>query len=268
MKLNAINQGHTYLMKRAYFTCCQSVQTADYGQPISQPSAFLLVGLDGPVFVTLEDGEVVPIRCAVWAPHSVRLAMQGRHCGYFHFDLAATSLPLTPCLNPLLDGRSFVELPLQRFAALEGAMRKACTGALGAPEAEALFDAVWREVFAGIEPVPVCRDQRIMDALALVHEHWPDEAPKAKELACAVGLSESRFMRLFKKEIGMTLRAYLQWMRALVLLRTWRPDISIADLAAESGFYDAAHLNKIWTGWFGLPPQTYKNNCFTIHRCF
>jgi AraC-like DNA-binding protein len=79
-------------------------------------------------------------------------------------------------------------------------------------------------------------------------------AMSADELASEVGLSTSRFLHLFKDEMGTPLRPYLQWLRiwhAFVAILRGR---SATAAAAEAGFADAPHFNRVVRQYFGFAP--------------
>lgn len=79
------------------------------------------------------------------------------------------------------------------------------------------------------------------------------------EMAGAVGLSESWFAHVFKQTTGST---PLQWLRAKriesakALLR--QGDLTLADIAAQLGFFDQAHLTKAFRQVEGETPAAWR----------
>jgi AraC-like DNA-binding protein len=80
----------------------------------------------------------------------------------------------------------------------------------------------------------------------------PATALSAAELAASVGLSESRFLHLFRQEIGSSLRRYRLWSR---LMRAGAEIAAGADLttaAVQAGFASPSHLADRFKTTFGL----------------
>ena len=83
------------------------------------------------------------------------------------------------------------------------------------------------------------------------------------EMAEAVGLSESWFANVFKQTTGKT---PLQWQlsrrveRAQALLL--QTDLAVADIAAQLGFSDQAHLTKVFRQVAGETPAAWRR----VHR--
>lgn len=76
----------------------------------------------------------------------------------------------------------------------------------------------------------------------------------AQELASEVGLSVSRFQYLFSRGMGTPLRPHLQWLRILDALIRIVDGESVTDAAANAGFADAPHLNRVMQQYFGFTP--------------
>ena len=67
------------------------------------------------------------------------------------------------------------------------------------------------------------------------------------------------FTRLFAKEIGMAPQQYVQNKRiaqASILLH--HSNLSIEEIALETGFYDRFHFTKTFKKWTGTSPARYK----------
>jgi AraC-like DNA-binding protein len=81
------------------------------------------------------------------------------------------------------------------------------------------------------------------------------------ELAAACRLSPSRFMWLFREQMGVTAHQFLEKVRiteAGRLLRTTR--LPIADVAAACGFYDHSAFVKRFRRHTGLAPLAYRKS--------
>jgi two-component system response regulator YesN len=81
----------------------------------------------------------------------------------------------------------------------------------------------------------------------------------AREVADAAGLSVSRALHLFRRETGMPLWSHVARLRvdyACYLLRN--TERSMADVAAECGFYDQSHFARTFKAAEGVPPLRYR----------
>ncbi|QZT63845.1 AraC family transcriptional regulator [Mycolicibacterium austroafricanum] len=81
----------------------------------------------------------------------------------------------------------------------------------------------------------------------------PAAAVSASELAAAVGLSESRFLHLFRQEIGSSLRRYRLWSRLMRAGAEIAAGHNLTTAAAEAGFASPSHLADRFKATFGLP---------------
>jgi len=75
-------------------------------------------------------------------------------------------------------------------------------------------------------------------------------------LARAWGFSRTHFVRLFRKQTGMTVtqyRATRRWERARFMLD--QTDLPIKQIAAELGFHDLSHFGKFVRAQAGKGPR-------------
>lgn len=84
----------------------------------------------------------------------------------------------------------------------------------------------------------------------------PNYNIKFSDLLSISGLSESRLMHLFKKEVGITIRKYVLWCRVLKALKTMSAGANIKQSARLTGFTDAAHLSRTFASMFGISPSS------------
>lgn len=97
-------------------------------------------------------------------------------------------------------------------------------------------------------------DPRIVAGLEQIHSSLP-EILSVTELAITAGLSEHRFMHLFKKQVGIPVRRYALWARmqkAAFLLKDGR---TLTEAAHEAGFSDSAHMSRSFKELFGISPS-------------
>lgn len=108
------------------------------------------------------------------------------------------------------------------------------------------------------------RDERISAALRLLQTS-PEETISAGQMASQVALSETRFLHLFRAQLGTTFRAFLLWLRlGRALQHIWRGH-SLTHAAHSAGFADSAHLSRTGRQMFGRPlsqlfgdPQSFR----------
>jgi len=110
------------------------------------------------------------------------------------------------------------------------------------------------EFFFGRALEPRVLDARIASAVRQICER-PCEQFFAASCAKLTGLSFSRFVHLFKEEIGMTFRAYCAWKRARALLPYVSTARSLTDLAMQTGYPDSTHFSHSIRRIYGLRPK-------------
>lgn len=96
------------------------------------------------------------------------------------------------------------------------------------------------------------------DRLAAVVKSIRDE-PYGQRFAadCArnVGLSFSRFVHLFKADIGLSFRSFCAWKRARALLPLVTSAHNLTDLALHIGYPDSTHFSHSIRRIYGLRPR-------------
>ncbi len=80
----------------------------------------------------------------------------------------------------------------------------------------------------------------------------PATAESAAELAATIGLSESRFLHLFRQETGSSLRRYRLWSRLTRAGAEIAAGKSLTVAAVEAGFTSPSHLSDRFKTTFGL----------------
>lgn len=103
---------------------------------------------------------------------------------------------------------------------------------------------------------------RIRGAVTYIDRHYADKLTLRK-LAANAGLSQVSFSRLFKKITGTTPRRYItenRLNRSRKLLKD--TDMLLADIAAETGFYDEAHFIRTFKESRGITPGEFRR----LHR--
>lgn len=137
-----------------------------------------------------------------------------------HFQLPSSGLGLTQLLKPLFES---MFLPLKALSNNESAIEDA-------------------------------RIQRLVSDLdlCLKGECIKPASWKASEVAAQLALSESRFLHLFKDQLGIAWRPYLLWRRSLCAVQVMSTGASATQAAHLAGFSDSAHLSRTFKSHFGM----------------
>lgn len=98
------------------------------------------------------------------------------------------------------------------------------------------------------------RDPRIEATLAR-QRMSPSDSHSSKEAAAEAGLSQSRFLHLFKEETGLPYRRYRLWIRIGAALSVMRRGGTLTQAAYAAGFSSSAHFTTAFTTMFGMPPS-------------
>lgn len=97
-------------------------------------------------------------------------------------------------------------------------------------------------------------DPRVSLALNHLRQHVTGQV-SAAEAADLCGLSSSRFMHLFKEELGVGFRTLRSWKRARALLGLVRSGENLTDMAQALGYPDASHFSRSIRQITGLRPS-------------
>ncbi len=83
----------------------------------------------------------------------------------------------------------------------------------------------------------------------------PSTPLSAVEAAAVAKLSPSRFLHLFRQEVGATFRAFRGWKRARSVLHYVKRDDNLIAVALDTGYPDAAHFCRCIRQTYGLRPK-------------
>ncbi len=107
-------------------------------------------------------------------------------------------------------------------------------------------------------PGPV---QKAPDAVGAVRDLLADrlvDPPTLAELATLTGLSQFALLRAFRAATGLPPHAYLNQLRVRRARRLLDDGLPAAEVAAEIGFADQAHLTRHFKRVVGVPPAAYQ----------
>jgi AraC-like DNA-binding protein len=74
-------------------------------------------------------------------------------------------------------------------------------------------------------------------------------------LAASAGLSPSRFLHVFRREMGVPLRPYIRWLRLQRAACDLLDGAELSEAAHRSGFSDAAHMSRTFRREMGMAPR-------------
>ncbi|MBF6448853.1 helix-turn-helix transcriptional regulator [Nocardia elegans] len=141
------------------------------------------------------------------------------------------------------------------------------------PEAERLRGRIaatsdWRARFAVLDEVFCARvaaiDARRLEMDANLRRAWrlltdPAGAPTVDRVAHEIGWSRRHLAARFAGEFGITPKEAARLTRFEVSHRmVRRPEVSIAEVAAVTGYYDQAHMAREWRELAGCPPSAWR----------
>jgi len=205
------------------------------------------VAVEGSIRVSIDGGEWQTTQLAVvppYVPH--RVISEARLINVIKLeaetiDLAALPVPLASC--GAVDAPSFVER-------VRRCQKELCAKGAAIDLKGLDFDAL----FFG-QAVPSRRiDHRIR---AVIDSIKSDPSAPSSAEACAdqVHLSFSRFLHLFKQEVGVPFRSFRTWKRARSLLHYVNRDSNLTHLALDTGYPDSTHFSHSIRQVYGHKPK-------------
>ncbi|MDC9597537.1 helix-turn-helix transcriptional regulator [Xenorhabdus anantnagensis] len=116
-------------------------------------------------------------------------------------------------------------------------------------------------------------DKRILKAVSFI-ESLSVKRISSRQVADKIYLSESRFLHLFRDQVGINFRAYLLWLRLSDAIEEIHMTDSLTLIANNCGFSDTAHFSRTCKMAYGMRPSDLKHiiqqnlqfNCHTT-RC-
>ena len=92
------------------------------------------------------------------------------------------------------------------------------------------------------------------------------DPPSLDDLALATGMSPFTLLRVFRGETGLPPHAYLNQLRVRLARRLLDAGVAPAEVAAEVGFADQAHLTRHFKRVMGVPPGAYQRERGSVTR--
>lgn len=112
------------------------------------------------------------------------------------------------------------------------------------------------------KPKTDTNDNHVLQAMTFIRKNLANNV-KVSTVARHVCISEDHFIRIFKRETGITPNAYIAQCRQerteQLLITT---DMPIKAIATTLGFEDYSYFNKLFKKNTGITPQQYRRNHF------
>jgi AraC-like DNA-binding protein len=89
-----------------------------------------------------------------------------------------------------------------------------------------------------------------------LHANWSSDI-RADKLAGLVDCSPTHTIRAFSREIGLPPHRYVLALRVERVKKMMRGGLSLADCAAQAGFYDQSQMTRHFKAFTGVTPGTY-----------
>ena len=105
------------------------------------------------------------------------------------------------------------------------------------------------------EPLPQRRLDRRIEGVVEMIKRNPAAAAAAESCAEVAHLSFSRFLHLFKQEVGVPFRTFRTWKRARGVLNHVKNPTTLANIALDSGYPDSTHFSHCIRNVYGLQPR-------------
>jgi len=199
----------------------------------------LRVSIDGGEWQTTELAVVPP-----YVPH--RVISEARLINVVKLEAEGVDVATLP---EALQGRGAVDAP-QFVARVRRCQHELC--AMGRDvDLQALdFD----RLLLGQSVAARAIDRRI-EAVVDMIKRDPSAHSSAEECAETAHLSFSRFLHLFKQEVGAPFRSFRTWKRARSLLHYCNRQSNLAHVALDAGYPDSTHFSHSIRQVYGLKPK-------------
>lgn len=210
----------------------------------------LLLSLDGEAGTANASVAHAPVAAhTVWVPPQVPHRIAGASelatvlCVMVEPESVDPSALAWPAGAPPGDADAWLARVVQVCAALDAQ-----------PDGQALDDATLDTLLFGADLPARALDARIASVAARM-ALAPADVVDAADAARCCGLSVSRFLHLFKAELGVSWRAFRAWKRARSLLPCVRSGDNLTHIAQALGYPDASHFSHTIRQVTGFRPS-------------
>ena len=207
----------------------------------------IYVAVEAPLRIRIDGGDWQTTEVAVVPPYvPYQIASDGRHVLDILVEPETLDMDLLP---DLLRARGAVHAP--EFAAR---VRRSHAQMVLAGRALDLQPGDFDRMFFGQTLATRTLDSRIASVLEKIKRN-PTAQATAEACAANVKLSFSRFLHLFKEEVGAPFRTFRTWKRARSLLHHVNSDSNLVYVALDIGYPDSTHFSHSIRQLYGLKPK-------------
>ncbi len=108
-------------------------------------------------------------------------------------------------------------------------------------------------------------DPRVQEYARRLARHLAGNRPAVAEIARSCNISVSRLRHLFRKEMGVSPRGYLQALRMKEAERLLTATfLSIKEIRWQVGLRDASHFTRDFARLFGSSPRRYREAAWAL----
>lgn len=141
------------------------------------------------------------------------------------------------------------------FSHLDSQLEEAYHGQLDVTSARPLFDEL---VAITLEQLP--RRPRVDPRVARLLDLMQQQNDMSlAEMADQLGMSYTGMSHMFTRAVGISMRSYRLWFKAVTAWAEFETDQTLTDIAHSAGFSDAAHMSREWQHWYGMAPSYLRN---------
>lgn len=213
----------------------------------SQGAIIAYVAIDGRLRVRLDGGEWTSTEVAIVPPHVPHeITSEGRHILNVSIEPETVDMDRLPAL---LRNCGAVHAPEFADHVRDVHRRLAAPGGT-----QDLKPSEFDLAFFGEALPSRSLDRRITTVLEIIRNN-PSGAGAAAECASLVNLSFSRFLHLFKEEVGIPFRNIRTWKRARSLLHHVHSRSNLLHVALDIGYPDSTHFSHSIRQVYGLKPR-------------
>lgn len=215
--------------------------------PRTQGALAVYVALDAPLRIRLHGGAWQQADVAVVPPYvPYEVATEARHVLNLLIEPETVDLTAMPAV---LQSCGAVHAP--EWAAR---VRRCHADLVAQARAVDLQPCDFDTLFWGQTLPPRVLDARIARALHLLQDQ-PSSPVTAQACAAQAHLSFSRFLHLFKQEVGAPFRSVRTWKRARSVLHHVNSAQPLVHVALDIGYPDSTHFSHSIRQTFGLKPR-------------
>ncbi len=219
------------------------------GAPAMHTKGALLiyVAVEAPLRIRIDGGDWQTTEVAVVPPYvPYQIASDGRHVLDILVEPETVDMDRLP---DFLRARGAVDAP--EFAAR---VRRSHAQMVLAGRALDLQPGDFDRMFFGQTLATRTLDSRIASVLEKIKRN-PTAQATAEACAANVKLSFSRFLHLFKQEVGAPFRTFRTWKRARSLLHHVNSESNLVYVALDIGYPDSTHFSHSIRQLYGLKPK-------------